>query len=176
MISRSILCFAFMLIPFLGSCSTTPDEPDPSWIEGFVVAPSERLLWDTTLQTLGRLGYPVGAAADSNALMVTTRWKNQLSPFRGRGFRNQAEVTMSFDPETEGWTVVVRVKHMVNMALAQPADPAFAEWEWRDDDEWEAGIILQHILGAFPPPNIFQQRPEPLAPGEEEALKGLGYL
>jgi hypothetical protein len=175
MIFRLIACLALMAVPFLGACNSTPEEPEPSWIEEFIVAPSERLLWETTLQTLGRLGYPVGSAANSNDLTITTGWKNQLSPFRGRGFRNQVDVTMVYEAEGEGWTVDVRVKKQVNMALVRPLDPAYAEWEWRNDDEWGAAIILQHVMSAFPPREIYDAERDPAGPAAHMPPKvGLG--
>lgn len=158
-----------MAMPFLGACSTAPEEPEHIWTEEVVVAPSERLLWETALQTLGRLGYPVGSSADSNALTITTGWKNQLSPFRSKGFRNQADVKMDYDAAEKSWNVEVSVKHQVNMALVRPLDPAYAEWEWGADDEWEAAIILQHILSAFPPKEIFDAEREAAGPASHLA-------
>ena len=170
----TLACVALACI-FLGtSCSSAPKEPEPARIQDFVVAPSERLLWDTTIQTLGRLGYPVGASADPNALTITTGWKNQLSPFQGDGFRNQAEVTMDFDPQRGGWDMEVRIKHQVNMALVRPLDPAYAEWEWRADDQWEAAIILQHIRAAFPAQAIFDAERDPAGPASNLAPKPSG--
>ena len=170
----TLACLALACISLGTSCSSAPEEPDPAWIQEFVVAPSERLLWDTTVQTLGRLGYPVGASADPNAMTITTGWKNQLSPFQGDGFRNQADVAMAFDTEKGGWFVDVRIKHQVNMALVRPLDPAYAEWEWRADDQWEAAIILQHVRAAFPAQAIFDAEREAAGPASHLAPKTSG--
>jgi hypothetical protein len=164
MIFRKLACLVLIALPFLGGCDTTQEEPEHIWTEEIVGAPSERLLWETTLQKLGRLGYPVGSSADSNALTITSGWKSQLSPFKGKGFRNQAEVRMVYDAENENWSVEVVVKRQVNMALVRPLDPAYAEWEWSADDEWEAAIILQHIMSAFPPKEIYDANRKPSGP------------
>ena len=141
------------------ACSTTPSEPDPAWVEGEVVAPSEGVLWTSTLTNLGRLGYPVGSQANRSELSVVTGWKNQLAPFRGKGFRQK--VDLDYTPRTEprpdglpAWDLRLRVMTQANMSLVRPLDAAYADWEWRADDQLEAAIILRHILSDFPPPDI----------------------
>jgi len=157
---------SLVLSLFLGTafaaCSTTPSEPDPVWMEDQVIAPSETVLWQATLSNMWRLGYPVGSQANPSELTIETGWKTQLSPFRGKGYRLMAEIRFERVPaEPDGpaaWDVDVRVKKMVNMSLVKPLDAAYAEWEWRDDDEWEAAIILRHILADFPPTDVLDQR------------------
>lgn len=169
MISRKFALLALMVMPSLGACNSAAEEPEHIWAEEVVAAPSERLLWETALQTLGRLGYPVGSSADPNALTITSGWKNQLSPFRGKGFRNMVDLRMVYEPESANWNVEVSVKHQANMALVRPLDPAYAEWEWRADDELEAAIILQHIIAAFPPREIFDAERNAAGPASHMA-------
>ena len=150
---------AALLALFTCACSSTPEEPDPTWVEGEVVAPSEGVLWTSTLTNLGRLGYPVGSQANRADLSVLSGWKTQLAPFRGKGFRQQVDLRYTpQDGVREGgrsaWDVSIRVKTQANMSLVRPLDPSYAEWEWRSDDQLEAMIILRHILSDFPPPDI----------------------
>lgn len=167
------LVLSLALGTYLAACSSTPSEPDPVWIEDRVFAPSETVLWQATLSNMWRLGYPVGSQANPNELTIETGWKTQLSPFRGKGYRLMADIRFTRVPVDEdgrlGWDVDVRVKKMINMTLVKPLDAAYAEWEWRDDDEWEAAIILRHILADFPPTDILDQRKKlnPQGPAKE---------
>jgi hypothetical protein len=160
------------LAAFLAACSSTPEEPDGTWVEDMVVAPSESVLWQATLSNLWRLGYPVGSQANPSAMTILTGWKTQLSPFRQKGYRLMADIRfMRAEPAADGtpaWDVDVRVKKQVNMALVKPLDPQYAEWEWSDDDEWEAAILLRHILAEFPPTQIMSspRKADSPEPGE----------
>lgn len=153
------------------ACSTTPKEPDPTWQDQTVFAPSEKLLWDATLQNLRRLGYPVGSEANSATMEIKTGWKRQLAPYRGEGYRLMAEIKFTrVDTEGSGaqaglpsWKVAVRVKRQVNMAIVKPLDPTMAKWEWRGDDVVEAAILLRHIMSDFPAGDILA---EPITPEE----------
>jgi len=142
------------------------------WVEDMVVAPSETVLWQATLSNLWRLGYPVGSQANPSTMTILTGWKTQLSPFRGKGYRLMADVRfVPTEPSAGGtpaWDVDVRVKKQVNMSLVKPLDPQYSEWEWRDDDEWEAAILLHHILADFPPMDILGEPRE----GKPAALVG----
>ena len=142
----------------LCACSSTDEEPDPAWVEGRVVAPSEGVLWTSTLTNLGRLGYPVGSQANQATMSVVTGWKNQLAPFRGKGFRQQVDLSYTpAEPPEDGlyaWDARLRVRTQVNMDIVRPMDPSHAEWEWRVDDVLEAQIILRHILSDFPPAEV----------------------
>lgn len=148
----------------MAACNSTDEEPDPIWIEDSVFAPSESVLWTATLQNLYRMGYPVGSQANPNELTILTGWKTQLAPYRGKGYRLQADIRFVpivggdlTDRRGTGWDVDVRVKKQANMSLVKPLDPAFAEWEWRADDEWEAAILLRHILADFPPTDLLEE-------------------
>lgn len=166
------LVLALMLVASLGACASTPEEPEAAWVKETVHAPSESVLWQATLSNLWRLGYPVGSQANPSTMTIETGWKTQLSPFRGKGYRLMAYIDFKrTDPNaagTPGWDVDVRVKKMVNMSLVKPLDPAFAEWEWGEDDEWEAAILLRHILADFPPEDILG---EPKSSSSEELLR-----
>lgn len=158
------LVLPLVLASTLAACQSTPEEPEPTWVEDVVSAPSETVLWQATLSNLWRLGYPVGSQANPNTMTILTGWKTQLSPFRGKGYRLMADIhfvpTEASSDGTPTWDVDVRVKKQVNMSLVKPLDPQYAEWEWRDDDEWEAAILLRHILADFPPTDILSDPEE----------------
>ena len=150
------------------ACNSTPSEPDPVWQEEVVFAPSESVLWTATLQNLWRLGYPVGTEANPNEMHIVTGWKTQLAPYRGDGYRLMAELKFTrsdADGSGEqtglpGWDVSVRVKRQVNMAIVKPLDASMAKWEWRDDDQVEAAILLRHILTDFPAADLLAKPKE----------------
>lgn len=155
------LWLSIALSTALAACSSTGSEPDPVWIEDTVQAPSETVLWQATLSNLWRLGFPVGSQANPSTLTIETGWKTQLSPFRGKGYRLMADIRFErVEPELEagpGWDIDVRVKKQVNMSLVKPLNVQYADWEWQPDDEWEAAILLRHILADFPPTDILSE-------------------
>ncbi len=128
----------------LCACETTPPEPEPSMIESEVVAGSDRLLWKIVLLSLRKMDFPESAEMDPTNMKAVSGWKVELSPWKGRGFRQQAEVTCT--PIGPGrWEIETRVKKQVNQSLARPLDLSYAEWEWVPDDVEAARILLQHI-------------------------------
>ena len=50
--------------------------------------------------SLEKLGFPVGSGLDPATLTAVTGWQNSLAPFRGRGYRRQAEV--HFERQEQG--------------------------------------------------------------------------
>jgi hypothetical protein len=163
---------ALLLAPVLlqaGACSTTPDEPEPSLAETQVVAGSDSLLWKVVLLSLRKLDYPEGAEMDRAQMKVISGWKIELSPWKGKGTRKQAEVVCK--PIGPGrWALTARVKTQINNALARTLDYSYAEWEWVPDDQTEARIILQHVR-AFLQPDI---EVEDAPPDPLEHLKKTG--
>ncbi|MCZ6597427.1 MAG: hypothetical protein O7B99_07310 [Planctomycetota bacterium] len=134
----------------LGACSTAPKEPDPLWVEAEVEAGSDRLLWKLTLLSLNKMNFPEGSEMDPTNMRVVSGWKNELSPWKSEGFREQAEVNCV--PVGPGrWRVEARIKRQTNESLTRPLDLRYAEWEWAPDNEMGARILLQHIRSFLGP-------------------------
>jgi hypothetical protein len=150
---------AVLVLALLGACNSAPKEPDGTWIRGNVEASSNRVLWRVTLLAMDKLGFPRSPHVDPNSLHCESGWKTQLQPFRGQGTRHMAVVDMT--PVGDGtWDLKVRVKLQVNMTLAKPLDPTYAEWEWRNDDYRAAQVLLQHIKTYLPSTIEVRERPK----------------
>jgi len=144
------------------ACSVSPSGPEPALAEAEVVAGSDSLLWKVVLLSLRKLDYPEGAEMDRSQMKVVSGWKIELSPWKGRGTRKQAEVICT--PIGPGrWTLTARVKTQVNNALARTLDYAYAEWEWVPDDPSEARVILGHVRAFLQPDlEVNEEPPDPL--------------
>jgi hypothetical protein len=134
---------------FLCSCKSTPEEPEGFWAKAELQAASEKILDETTQLALHKQGYPGRRGLESD-LSIETLWQNHLAPFRGQGYRLQALV--KYTPLGAGrYECAVRVKKQKNQALVRPLDLSYAEWEWVEDDEDSARILLQLIRSYFGP-------------------------
>lgn len=146
---HALLGICAALFAFLGACKSTPEEPDPEWVTLEIQAGSEKVLWEYTVASIQKLGFPVGTAMDEREQHALSGWKEALMPFKGMGHRERAEVR--FEALGGGrFKVDVRVKKQTNENLAKPLDPTYAEWEWAEDDRDQAKILLQHIRSYFP--------------------------
>lgn len=149
--SSCALLFACLLGLLLPSCASGGREPDPVWRTAEVEAASEHILWIFSLDSLDRMGYPLGSEVNPSELTVRTGWRTSLAPFRGDGRRYFAD--MKVEPRgMKRWEVAVRVATQANMALSNPLDPRYAEWEWRADDTRQADILLQAIRSSIQAP------------------------
>jgi len=135
------LCFA----PLLGGCQLFgASEPDPTWVEHELTAASENVLWQVVCRSLESRRYPLGAGLDPDRLIAQTGWLRSLAPFKGRGY--QVRAIVEIEPrEGDRFHIRIRVQRQNNAALVNPADPRYAEWEWVEDDETEAKILMRHI-------------------------------
>jgi hypothetical protein len=158
----------------LASCSTTPKEPDPSWQSDEVEVPSDDILWKVSLQSLQKMGFPLGSGLDPSSMVVVSGWRTDLQPFHKAGSRTKAELHM--EPVRKGvWRVESRVKKQVNKSLVKKLDPTFADWVWVADDTTAARILIQHIRAYLQPAIHAEPRPaDPLAPFQERQGRPAG--
>jgi len=162
---RSFSGLLATLVLWASSCAATNKEPEPSWQTAEVFAPSDTVLWKLSLQSLQRMGFPLGAGLDRGAMTAETGWKMDLHPFSRKGQRTRAVLKMR--PKERGvWMVQARVKLQVNKELGRPLDPRYADWEWKSDDVDAARILLQHVRSALGP------RLAPYGSGKDSAGSG----
>lgn len=148
-LSRSC-ALALGLVVLLPACSATDSEPDPVWQRADLDAPNDRLLWKVALRACDKMSFPLGSGLDPSAMIIETGWRTNLQPFRGEGSREKAE--LRFTPIESGvWSIEARVKRQRNMALAQPLDPRYADWEWVSDDVATARLLVQHVRSYLQP-------------------------
>jgi len=126
------------------------DEPDPLWASGLIEAPSERVVREMITTALRRVGFNIGTGMDPVQQMAVSGWKTSLHPFKGKGFRLQAEIQYAA-LDAGRYSLDVRVRKQLNQALSRPLDPGAAKWEWTEDDLSAARVLLQHIRSAFAP-------------------------
>ena len=143
-IVRFALALLALGLPALSSCSTTPKEPDPIWIESEMDAVSRQLLWELATVALSASNYQVGSGADPSRLELKSGWQTHLSPFSRGGYRRRAEVRFDALGDRR-YNIGVRIARQVNKAIADPLDPRLAEWEWTEDDSEAARILMQRI-------------------------------
>jgi hypothetical protein len=153
-------------LPFLlAACASVArqealDAKAERWQTLEVSAPSDRVVWQLTLLSLGSQGYPLAAGSDPGARQVESGWKTDLQPFRGEGERRRAVVKLT--PLAPGrWKLEARVKCEHNQNLVSPLDPVRAEWERAPDDESAAKILLHHIGARLRPELEVQPPPAP---------------
>jgi len=132
----------------VGACSMSRREPDPVWAEGAVVVVNRDVLFNMTFLALQSRQFPRGTEVDPNALTIKSGWKLQLAPFRGQGKRKKAEIEFE-RIEGDRWKVQVRVKVQSNMSVVNQLDASYAEWEWADDDQDEARVLLQYLRSSL---------------------------
>lgn len=132
------------------SCNITDPEPDASWIEHEVKAPSDRVLWKLALLSVGDSNYPLTGGLDPSEGEITTGWKMNLQPVSRKGYRSRAMLEM--DPIEPGvWNIKARVQKQYNHSMVAPLDPQRADWKWGPDDEIGAAIIVQRISALLDP-------------------------
>jgi len=166
----SLATLTLLALLSLGACNSAPKEPEPTWTSSQLVVGSDNQLWQVVLLALNATGFPQGAEMNRGDMHVVSGWKIELSPWKGRGTRKQAEVLCT--PLGPGrWSVDVRVKMQTNQTLAQTLDYSYADWEWVDDDETTARIIVQHMRAYLRPELILEDAP---ADPVEEYLRRVG--
>jgi hypothetical protein len=140
--AAGVLLAALALLAPLSGCAGTREKGD--WASAHVTAGSDRLMWQVTIFALEKEGFPVTTQVDPGALVATTGWRTDLSPFRGQGHRERAEVR-SVQTAPGNYEVRVRVERQVNMDIVQPLDLRFAKWEPAADNTEAAAVLLQRI-------------------------------
>jgi len=152
--SRRLGLLALLFASLTSACSASklfqPGEPDGAWIDTQVSAPSERVVREVLASVLSDQFEHVGTGFDPVERRIETGWRTSLSPFKSRGYRVQG-VAHWERLESGKYQIELRVRRQTNESLANPLDPAQAEWRWSDDDELLAREALHHVVAHFPP-------------------------
>jgi hypothetical protein len=128
---------------FCSSCASSGAFP-AEWQSDEIAVGSERILWEVTVLSLEKHGFPVGTGVDPTSMEAASGWSNNLAPFRGQGYRERALVR--YEPAGQGrYKVEVRVEHQNNMDISRPLDARYAKWEPAADDKAKAAVVLQRI-------------------------------
>jgi len=93
-------------------------------------APNFEMLWDVARKEFGRAGFtPDSETSSRETKVMTSRWNTHLAPFSGRGYREQATVTLVPIPnQADRWAVEANVIRQVNTQIEQPMNIGRAEW------------------------------------------------
>ena len=93
--SRSLgaaLLLSLALGSALTGCGALGGGQPELWETDELSVGSERILWECTVFTLEKDGFPVGTGLDPTTLTATSGWKNSLAPFKAQGWRERAYV------------------------------------------------------------------------------------
>ena len=138
----------------LGLCAAfataCQSRPPAQWIDATVEAPSDNLLWDVTVLSLQKTGFPLGTGLDRNKLTALSGWNAQLAPFRTDGYRERAYVQYTSQGNRK-YGVKVRVEREINQDISHPLDLSYAEWEPDRDNVTRAQILLGYIKATLGP-------------------------
>ncbi len=135
------------------ACQSSRTHP-PQWKTAELESKSERVLWQVGAMVLDKEGFPTGSGLDPTSMLAVSGWRNDLSPFRGKGYREQAQ--LGFESLGGGrWKVRVRVKREVNMDIVRPLDLQFAKWESAADAEERALVLLQRMRSWMQTPGVY---------------------
>jgi hypothetical protein len=126
---RIALAAALAALSALSACATKADRT--GLVSRGFYSPDFDTVWDVAQMEMQRTGFaPDHDASSKEARTLTSRWSNHMSPFSGRGYREQATLTFREVPDQPNrWTVEANVIREQNMAIVAPQNPIVAKWE-----------------------------------------------
>ncbi|MBL8859440.1 MAG: hypothetical protein JNL28_13090 [Planctomycetes bacterium] len=142
-----LACLLAVCAAFSAACQS---RPPAQWVDATVEAPSDHLLWEVTLLSLQKTGFPLGTGLDRAQLLAVSGWNAQLAPFRSDGFRERAHI--EYKPLGERkYGLKVRVEREINQDISHPLDLSYAQWEPDRDNVTRAQILLGYIKATLGP-------------------------
>ena len=132
-----------LLLALLPACATTQPE---AWVPAEVPMSSTMRLWEISRLAMEREGFPVVQQGfDPRTRTAVSGWRKDLHPFKGRGYRERAEV--KYEPGSKPGTMrlSVRVAQQINDNVAKPLDLEYAEWVPGPDNVEMARVLLQYM-------------------------------
>jgi hypothetical protein len=143
-------------------------------------SPDFDTLWEVAEREMQRSGFtPDRDASSKPTRTMVSRWTLSMSPFSGRGYREQATLTFHEVPEQPNrWTVESNVLREQNMAVVAPSNPVVAKWENPVRVPEKELLLTRNIEMFFLPRDVSPQfraqygMPPPPKPAEEERPAG----
>ncbi len=136
--------FAVLLLTIgLSSCNLFQARHSDQWQETTIETQNQKVLFEGLVLALRKEDFKVGSGADAGSHKVVTGWRNHTSPFKGRSYRERANV--AYEPTDDGrYLVRVRVEREINHSL-RPLLPNSAKWERAPDQPKVSRRILQYV-------------------------------
>jgi hypothetical protein len=124
---RTLLLLPALLL-VLAACQNRADTTGQR-SEGFA-APDRSMVYEAAWNALRQQGFTPDSSACSEAQgVLSTRYRMELQPFSGQGFREKATVRIADVPQHPNFfTVEVNVLREYNDNIAQPTSVLAAEW------------------------------------------------
>lgn len=144
-----IACVVLVVGLFCAGCAS--GKKPAQWVDATLEAPSDRILWDVTVVSLQKTGFPIGTGLEPGKLIAVSGWHNSLAPFKGDGFRERVHVVYTPQGERK-YAVKVRVERETNEDITHPLDLSYAEWESAPDNVTRAQIVLGYVKALLAPP------------------------
>lgn len=136
-IPQLLLC---LLACFGSSCHLLYKTIKAEWEEAEVECASTKAMFEVSALALGKAGFPVGIGANPAKSVLVSGWRSSESPFKGRGYRERANV--EFESLKPGWFLLrVRVERETNESF-RPLDKQYAKWEAAPDSPESARRVL----------------------------------
>ena len=122
-----------LLLPLAGvpvGCASGKADTSGQLTQGFYAGEFE-MLWDVSRKEMVRAGFsPDRDNCNKAGMVMVSRYNVQLAAFSGKGYREQATITMHPVPDKPGWfTVEANVLRSMNKELAEPTNLALADWD-----------------------------------------------
>jgi hypothetical protein len=137
----TLISFCLSLASSLG-CSTLSEVfADRAPVESPEYDLPREVVWRESLRSV-RESYEF-AKTSAEEGTFETKWRTNLSPFGGLGYRRRVEGELVDRGGRQVVTITVRVE--TNTSPDAPLDPNRADWERADDDVTEATILIRRI-------------------------------
>lgn len=140
--STSVLVFVLLCVSTFTACLAS--RPDPKWVDGTVEAASDTILWQVTVLSLEKNGFPVGSGVDRGKLVAVSGWHTSLAPFKSDGYRERCHIELA-PGNARSYGIKVRVERERNEDISHPLDLSYAQWEPDPDNVARAQTVLGYI-------------------------------
>ena len=119
-------------------------------------SPSFDTVWDVAEKALQEEGFaPDREASSKETKTLVSRYQVSLHPFYGRGYREQATVTIhQGTKDANRWSVEVNVLREVNSEMKQPTKAVLADWEDGTRNSQKESLIARRIEMFFIPHDV----------------------
>lgn len=130
------------LLGFISSCQIFYKTIVPQWQEAELECTSSKAMFELSVLALDKAGFSIGEGSDPAKSTLRSGWATSTSPFKGRGFRDKAQVV--YESLRPGWFLMkVRVERETNESF-RPLEPEHSEWEPAQDNPDAALRVIQY--------------------------------